>query len=56
MGTSNLFSEQNAERITKSTINIFKEHCTIIISSIVQQNDEGINNAQETNSFFEKYM
>ena len=55
VGTNNLSSEQNAERIAKSIVDLAKlsvnDHCSVSISSIVPRNDEWNNKAQEVNSF-----
>ena len=48
VGANNLSSEENAEKIAKSIIdlakNSIKEHCTVSISSTVPRNDEWNNN------------
>ena len=54
VGTNNLSSEQNAERIAKSIVDLaklsVKDHCSVGISSIVPRNDEWNNKAQEVKS------
>ena len=57
VGTNNLSSEQSAERIAKSIVDLaklsVKDHCPVSISSIVPRNDEWNNKAQEVNRFLE---
>ena len=55
VGTNNISSEQNAERIGKSIVDLaklsVKDHCPVSISNIVPRNDKWNNKAQEVNSF-----
>ena len=57
VGTNNLSSEQSAQRIAKSIVDLaklsVKDHCPVSISSIVPRNDEWNNKAQEVNRFLE---
>ena len=57
VGTNNLSSEQKAERVAKSIVDLaklsVKDHCPVSISSIVPRNDEWNNKAQEVNRFLE---